>query len=238
MITRNVVKTLVIDGNEVSGVEGETILDVARENGIGIPTLCDLKGLSPVGACRLCLVEIKGVNRLSAACATPIEQGMEVVTDSERLQKYRRMILELVFSERNHICAVCVSNGHCDLQTMAQQLGITHIRFTYRHPKYVVDASHARFELDHNRCILCTRCVRVCEEIEGAHTWDLRNRGIKAQVVCDLDIPWGDSTTCTGCGKCVHVCPTGALAEKGKSVAEMVKRRQFLPYLVMRREVK
>ena len=88
------------------------------------------------------------------------------------------MILELLFAERNHVCSVCVSNGHCDLQTLAQKLGMTHVRFPYRYPKLPVDASHERFVLDHNRCILCTRCVRVCDEIEGAHTWDVMARGV------------------------------------------------------------
>jgi bidirectional [NiFe] hydrogenase diaphorase subunit len=138
--------------------------------------------------------------------------------------------------ERNHICSVCVSNGHCELQTLAQKLEITHVEFPYRYPKALVDASHERFVVDHNRCILCTRCVRVCDEIEGAHTWDVMGRGIDAKVITDLSQPWGLSETCTGCGKCVHVCPTGALSEKGRSVAEMEKRRQFLPYLTLMRE--
>lgn len=230
------VKTLTIDGIPVSGVEGETVLQVARQNGIDIPTLCNLEGLSNTGSCRLCVVEIKGTNRLLTACTTLIEEGMEVLTNSERLLKYRQMIVELIFSERNHICAVCVSNGHCDLQSMAQRLGVNHIRFPYLNPRLPVDASNPHFEVDHNRCILCTRCLRVCDEIEGAHTWDLSHRGIDTRVITDLSAPWGDSTSCTGCGKCVNVCPTGALAEKGKSVAEMAKRRAFLPLLVMRRE--
>jgi bidirectional [NiFe] hydrogenase diaphorase subunit len=99
-----------------------------------------------------------------------------------------------------------------------------------------VDASHERFVADHNRCILCSRCVRVCDEIEGAHTWDVMGRGLDCRVITDLMQPWGKSETCTGCGKCVHLCPTGALSEKGKSVAEMSKRRQFLPYLTLMRE--
>lgn len=230
------IKTLRIDGRDVSARQNETILEVARENGIFIPTLCTLKGLSNVGACRLCLVEVKGIARLQPACVTRVEEAMEVTTNSERLQGYRRAILELLFTERNHVCAVCVSNGHCELQSLAQKLEITHVHFAYRYPKAEVDASHERFIVDHNRCILCTRCVRVCEEIEGAHTWDVMGRGIDAKVITDLNEPWGSSQTCTGCGKCVHVCPTGALSEKGKSVAEMLKRRQFLPYLTQMRE--
>lgn len=232
------VKTLIIDDKPVSGVEGETILQVARENGIDIPTLCNMEGLSSTGQCRLCMVQMKGSSRLLPSCATQIEEGMEVVTNNEQIARYRRMIIELIFSERNHICAVCVSNGHCELQAMSQRLGVTHIPFEYLHPRFNVDGSHAKYEVDHNRCILCGRCVRVCDEIEGAHTRDLRNRGIRSLIITDFDTPWGESQTCTGCGKCVHVCPTGALAEKGKSVAEMAKRRQFLPYLVMRRESK
>jgi len=230
------IKTLKIDDQDVSARQDETILDVARQNNIFIPRLCELKGLSTVGACRLCLVEIKGSNKLLPACVTRVEEGMEVTTNSERLVRYRRAILELLFTERNHICSVCVSNGHCELQTLAQKLDITYVHFPYRYPKVHVDASHDRFIVDHNRCILCSRCVRVCDEIEGAHTWDIRGRGIESLVITDLNQPWGSSESCTGCGKCVHVCPTGALSEKGRSVAEMLKRRQFLPYLTLMRE--
>lgn len=230
-------KTLVIDGLDVSGMEGQTILQVAREHDIFIPTLCELEGLSFYGGCRLCLVEVEGFRKPVPACVTRVEEGMVVHTDTEKLQRYRRMILELIFSERNHICAVCVSNGHCDLQAMAQRLGVDHVRYQYRNPRLPVDASHPLFEVDHNRCILCTRCVRVCDEIEGAHTWDLRERGIQTLITSDFNTPWGESNSCTSCGKCVNVCPTGALFERGKSVAEMAKRRQFLSYLVLMREV-
>jgi bidirectional [NiFe] hydrogenase diaphorase subunit len=232
----NNIKTLRIDGRDVTAHQEETILEVARQNHIFIPRLCELKGLSTVGACRMCLVEIKGSNRLLPACVTRVEEGMEVTTNSERLRAFRKAILELLFTERNHICSVCVSNGHCELQALAQQLEITHVHFPYRYPVVQVDASHDRFVVDHNRCILCTRCIRVCDEIEGAHTWDVMGRGIDAIVITDLNQPWGTSQTCTSCGKCVHVCPTGALSEKGRSVAEMLKRRQFLPYLTLMRE--
>jgi bidirectional [NiFe] hydrogenase diaphorase subunit len=229
------IKTLQIDGRDVSARPDETILEVARQNNIFIPRLCELKGLSTIGACRLCLVEVKNSNRLLPACVTRVEEGMVVTTNSERLQGYRRSILELLFTERNHTCSVCVSNGHCELQALAQKLDITHVHFPYRYPVVHVDATHDRFVVDHNRCILCTRCIRVCEEIEGAHTWDVKGRGIEALVITDLNQPWGQSESCTSCGKCVHVCPTGALFEKGRSVAEMLKRRQFLPYLTMMR---
>lgn len=230
------VVTLRINNQDVSGHEEETLLDVAREHGIHIPTLCHLDGLSDIGACRLCLVEVSGSNKLQAACSTRVTEGMEVTTDNERLLEYRRMITEMLFAEGNHVCSVCVMNNHCDLQTLAQSLSIDHIRMPYFYPKREVDASHERFAIDHNRCVMCTRCVRVCAEVEGAQTWGVMDRGINSCVITDLNQPWGDSQTCTSCGKCVQVCPTGALFEKGKSVAEMTKKREFLPYLsVMRR---
>jgi bidirectional [NiFe] hydrogenase diaphorase subunit len=229
------VKTLRVDGKDLSARADQTILDASLEHQIHIPMLCHLDGLSDVGACRLCLVEIKGITKLLPACVTRVEEGMEVNTQSERLAKYRRMILELLFAERNHICAVCVANGHCDLQSLAQAQGLTHVQFPYRYPKLPVDASHERFVVDHNRCILCTRCVRVCDEIEGAHTWDVMGRGIESMVITDLRQPWGESDTCTSCGKCVQVCPTGALFEKGRIGAQMAKKRDFLPYLAMMR---
>jgi bidirectional [NiFe] hydrogenase diaphorase subunit len=230
------VVTLRIDNQDVSGREDETILQVARDHSIRIPTLCHLEGLSTIGACRLCLVEVKGMSKLVPACVVNVQEGMEVTTQSERLQHIRKTIVEMLFSEGNHVCAVCVSNGHCELQYLAQWLGVDHIDLPYRSPRREVDASHERFGIDHNRCVLCTRCVRVCDEIEGAHTWDVMDRGIQSRIISDLNTPWGDSESCTRCGKCVHVCPTGALFEKGKSVTEMVKRREFLPYLMVMRE--
>ncbi len=229
------VKTLEIDGHEVSARRGQTILEVARENGIEIPTLCHLDGLSEVGACRLCLVEIKGSNKLQPACVTAVFEGMSVATDSDRLKRHRRTILELLFAERNHICSVCVANGHCELQTLAQKQGVTHIRFPYRYPELPVDASHERFTADHNRCILCTRCVRVCAEVEGAHIWDVSGRGINSLVITDLHQDWG-SSNCTRCGKCVQVCPTGALFDKSKIGAEHPKYPDFLVNLNLMRE--
>lgn len=227
---------LMMDGRYIDADANQTLLSAAREHGIDIPTLCFLEGLSGVGACRLCLVEVKGINRLLPACLTLAAQGMEVMTNTPRLQKYRRMIVELLLSERNHVCAVCVSNGHCELQELAQKLGISHINLPYRYPRLGVDSSHDLFRKDDNRCVLCGRCVRVCDEVEGAHTWDIAGRGIESLVVTDMAQPWGESQSCTSCAKCVHVCPTAALSQKGTSVAGMHKRRQFLPYLTTMRE--
>ncbi len=148
------------------------------------------------------------------------------------------MILELFFAERNHVCAVCVANGHCELQDLATQHGMDHARFDYRYPSYSVDLSHERFGLDPNRCILCTRCVRICGEVEGAHTLEVAGRGADSWIIADFDQPWGESSTCTACGKCVAVCPTGALFPKGTEVAGLRhadRRRQRIELVMLAR---
>jgi bidirectional [NiFe] hydrogenase diaphorase subunit len=226
------VHTLRIDGVDLAGTDGQSILTVARENGIHIPTMCHLDGLPDIGSCRLCVVEIAGSNKLAPACTTMVAEGMDITTASEQLQEYRRTITEMMFLERNHICAVCVANNHCELQDLAEEMQLDHFELPVVNPKVGIDASHALFAIDHNRCIMCVRCVRVCAEIEGAHTWAVMGSGIQERVVTDMGTPWGDSTSCTSCGKCVQVCPTGALFEKGRSIAEGSKvRRPFLPYL-------
>lgn len=230
-IQRARTKTLSINGQSFSGRSDQTILQVARENNIDIPTLCSIDGLTDVGACRMCLVEIEGQRELRPACTTRIKDGMVVQTETPKLQKHRRKVLSFLFAERNHVCSVCVSNGHCELQSMAARVGMNHVEVPYLYPKMQVDASHKRFVNDPNRCILCTRCVRVCDEIEGAHILDVFARGVDSRIIAEMGQPWGESENCTQCGKCVQVCPTGALSEKGVSVAEMAKRRAFLPYL-------
>ncbi len=224
-----------IDGELVTAREGQTILEAAHANGKQIPTLCYLKGLSAVGACRVCMVELAGTDRLLPACTTPIQEGMSIKTVSAKLTQYRKMAVELLLVERNHICSACVSNGHCELQSMARELGITHVRYSYNNPGLAVDMTHPRFVLDQNRCILCTRCVRVCAEVEGAHVWEVASRGIYSRIISDLKDDWGKASNCTGCGKCVQVCPTGALAEKGLSAMEMVKNSDVVSRLAAQR---
>ena len=232
------VRTLEVDGKIITALEGQTIFSAAWDSGIHIPRLCHLGGLSDSAACRLCLVEIEGQKKLQPSCVTKVAEDMVVRTSTPALKAHRKLIVELLLAERNHTCSVCVLNGACELQELASELGVDHVRLRPQYPALAVDLSHDRFGLDHNRCILCTRCVRVCDGVEGAHTWDVAGRGRNSKIISDLGEPWGDSTTCTGCGKCVQVCPTGALFSKGKTVAEMRKDRSFLRYIVTAREKK
>lgn len=231
-------KTLTINGKEISAEEGATILQAAEDAGIKIPTLCHLDGVYDAGACRLCLVEMQGTPKLLPACTTKVAEGMVIHTDTERLRKYRRMTLELLFAERNHVCAVCVANNNCELQTLAYSQGMEHVRYEYRFPKWGVDHTHPLFGMDHNRCILCARCVRVCWHIEGAGTKNVSGRGANSTIITDLCDNWGNSDSCTWCGKCVMSCPTGALFFKGATVAEMQRDRERLEFIVTAREKK
>ncbi|HEY6795953.1 MAG TPA: bidirectional hydrogenase complex protein HoxU [Kineosporiaceae bacterium] len=226
---------LTVDGQSIKAHEGETVLQVARRNEIRIPSLCYLEGLSTWGACRLCVVEVSGSRGLSPACATLVQEDMVVATDTPRLRQHRRMLLELMFAEGNHVCAVCVANGHCDLQDTAVDAGMDHVRLDYQAPARTVDASHPRFVYDPNRCIMCTLCVRTCDEIEGAHIWDIASRGRDAFPVTGLGKPWGDSHSCTQCGKCVWVCPTGALSQRGAPVREPRGNASVISWLVSAR---
>ena len=225
---------LKIDNIEVTVPEGTMILNAARANGIVIPTLCDLEGLTGYGGCRLCMVEIHGSPKLFAACVTPVSMGMEIVTQSDKLKEYRKMAVQFILAERTHICSVCVANNACELQKLANELGVDHVMFEREWTSHPVDSTHDFLVLDRNRCILCTRCVRVCDEIEGVHTLDLKMRGRDEQVVIDLDDKWGESTSCTSCRKCAKVCPVGAIYVEGEALSE-TKDKNIAEFVLSRR---
>jgi bidirectional [NiFe] hydrogenase diaphorase subunit len=236
MATPNILK-LKIDGLEVSVPEGTTILNAAKANGITIPTLCSIEGLTPYGGCRLCLVEIAGSPKLFPACTTPVGSNMEITTNSERLKDYRRMAVQMLMAERVHICSVCVANDHCELQALAKDLGVDHVMFERAWTHEAVDSTHDFLVIDRNRCILCTRCIRVCDQIEGVHTLDLKLRGKDTQVIMDLDQLWADSCSCTSCRKCAKICPVGAIYVEGEPI-DHTKRKDIAEFILTRRQRK
>ena len=209
--------TITIDGKKVEVPEGTTVLRAAQANGFEIPTLCDHPNLTPYGGCRLCLVEVEGARTLQPSCTLPVSSNMVVHTDNERIRSARKFVLTMIFSERNHFCPFCqVSGGDCELQNAAYGQEMTHWPIQPSWATYPVDASHPYFVLDHNRCILCRRCVRACGELVGNFTLGFEERGAKSFLVADLGAPLGEST-CNSCGTCVQICPTGALIDRSSA---------------------
>ena len=199
-----------IDGQEVVVPEGSTILDAARQNGIHIPTLCDHPDLPPHGGCRLCVVEVDGSPKLVASCVMPVRQGMEVVTSNDLIIEARRTILTFLFSEKPHYCMFCAQSGDCELQQLAYDYQLDHLTVSSLDQDLPVDTSHPDLVLDHNRCVLCGRCVRACREVAGNMVLDFQYRGGQAAIGADLSDQLGQST-CISCGLCLQVCPTGAI---------------------------
>ncbi len=205
---------ITIDGQPLEVPEGITVLRAAEMHGISIPKLCDFAHLTPYGGCRLCVVEVEGTRMLQTSCTLPVFEGMQVRTDTPRVHEARRMVLGMLFSERNHFCMYCqVSGADCDLQNAALREEMTHWPMQPAWKSFPVDASHPYFVLDNNRCILCRRCVRACGELVGNHTLGIQNRGADALLVADAGLPLGEST-CIRCGTCLQVCPTGALMDR------------------------
>ncbi len=198
---------LTIDGKPFEVPEGTTVLEAARQAEIHIPTLCDHQELTPYGGCRLCLVEVEGMRTLQPSCTLPASNNMVVKTNTPKVQEARKFVLSLIFSERNHFCPYCqVSGGDCELQNAAYEQGMDHWPLQPDWNKYEVDASHKFFILENNRCILCQRCVRACDELVGNFTLGVEERGADSLIVADLGVPLGEST-CVSCGMCVAGLP-------------------------------
>jgi predicted molibdopterin-dependent oxidoreductase YjgC len=202
-----------IDGRDLIGKPGQTILEVARENGIFIPTLCHYTGTTNVGACRVCVVEVENARSLVASCCMPISPGMVVRTDTPKVRASQRMIVELLWSSGDHNCLTCEQNGACELQDLVYWLKIDHPRFAIQPPGHPVETTNTMIQRDLNKCVLCGRCIRACNEIQVNEVLDFSMRGSHAKVGPAFDADYIDSE-CVFCGECVNVCPTGAITFK------------------------
>ena len=206
--------SVTIDGTKLKVPLGTTVLQAARNAEVFLPTLCDHPSLKPYGGCRLCVVEVEGMRTLQASCTLPCFNDMVVHTGTPKVHQARKFILEMLFSERNHFCMFCQkTGGDCELQNAAYAEDMDHWSLQPDWNPYPVDGSHPYFVFDHNRCILCRRCVRACSELVGNRTLDVENRGARNDVVAGLGLPLGESS-CVRCGTCLQICPTGALIDR------------------------
>lgn len=210
---------LTINGCVVQARSGQTVYEAATAAGIHIPVLCYHPRLKPQGACRLCLVEIENQRGFQPSCTFPVAEGMVVRTDSPALVASRKASLLLIFSERSHYCMFCPASGSsettdCELQKLGYEHGLDCWTYAPNYKKqWPLDASRRYFVMDHGRCILCRRCIRACDEIAANHTIGLAQRGARAMICADDEVPFGEST-CVSCGTCLQVCPTGALHDR------------------------
>jgi formate dehydrogenase major subunit len=204
---------LTIDGMEVVGQSGQTILEVAKAVGVDIPTLCHHPMVSDLGGCRLCLVQVEKMRGFQTSCTCPATEGMVVHTETPELAETRSWVLQLLFYERNHYCMYCPASGDCELQDLAYRYNLDHWLYERPTDNKEVDASRKYFVMDHNRCVLCRRCIRACDEIVANHTLQMAYRGAHSVIAADFGVPFGESS-CVSCGTCLQVCPTGALIDR------------------------
>lgn len=208
--------TLKINGMEVSAPKGSTILEAARLAHIEIPTLCFLKEINEIGACRICVVEVKGARSLVASCVYPISEGMEIWTNSPKVLKSRKKTLQLLLSNHERKCLSCVRSGNCELQQLSKELGVDdEAYYDGEKTSSCIDDSAAHMLRDNSKCILCRRCIAVCEKTQGIGVIGANMRGFATFVGSAFDMGLGE-TSCVSCGQCIAVCPTGALQEKSQ----------------------
>ena len=207
--------TLTINGSPVTGSKGMTILEASRENGIDIPTLCYHERLSPIGACRLCVVEVEGSRTLVASCHTPITEGMIIYTDSPRVIQTRKVIVELMLASHPDSCLVCDKANVCELRKIAADLEIGLSRFRLRKHYYPIEDVSPYIVRDLSKCVLCRRCVRGCNEVARRNVFGIAYRGFDSKVIVDLDEAL-NKDVCRDCDVCISLCPTGALSKVSK----------------------
>ena len=208
--------TLTIDGREISVPRGTSIMRAAAQLGINIPKLCSTDSLQAFGSCRLCLIEIESRRGFPSSCTTTVEEGLAVRTQTERLAKLRRNVMELYISDHPLDCLTCAANGDCELQDAAGEVGLREVRYGYagkNHLDAPTDTSHTYFNFEASKCIVCSRCVRACEEIQGTYALTIDGRGFDSKVAAGQNEKFMDSE-CVACGACVQACPTATLMEK------------------------
>ena len=217
--------TITVNDRPIQAQAGETLLAAMRRAGISVPTLCNLEHLTPTGACRLCVVEVEGQRNLVPSCAFPVQPDMQVQTHSSRAVRARKTIVELLLANHPDDCLYCVRNNNCTLQSLASELGVRQRRYFGARPIHHADTSSASIVRDPSKCILCGKCVRVCEEIQGVAAIDFVNRGSRTEVGTAFKQGLNVSS-CINCGQCIMVCPTGALSEQShvKEVMEALSR--------------
>lgn len=202
-----------INGVDYSVPDGSTILEAAKLAGIKIPTLCYLKDINAIGACRICVVEVKGAKAPVAACVYPVNEGMEVFTNTPKIMESRKTTLELILSNHKKECLSCVRSGSCELQQLCYEYGVDENKFAGENPAVEIDASAAHMVRDNSKCILCRRCVAACAVTQGIGVIGANERGFATQIASAFDMDLAD-TACVSCGQCITACPTGALHEK------------------------
>ncbi|MCK4288691.1 MAG: (2Fe-2S)-binding protein [Bacteroidales bacterium] len=212
-----------IDDKECFAEKGQNVLDAATDNGIFIPALCHIRGVKPAGACRLCNVKIAG--RLMTACTTPVESGMEIENDIPEIQDLRLAIIEMLFVEGNHFCPACEKSGNCELQALAYRYQMMVPRFPYEFPVKEIDASIPKLIIDHNRCILCKRCIRSFKDENGKNIFAFKKRGHKLQI--NIDEKLSANLSDEMAQKAMDICPVGAIIRKGKGFDEPIGTRKY-----------
>ena len=206
---------LKINNISVSVPEGTTILEAAKSIGINIPTLCYMKGINEIGACRICVVEVKGARSNVAACVYPVNEGMEVFTNTPKIRQERKTTIELIMSDHKKECLSCVRDGKCELQTLAKDYGCEYNAFQGVTNHYEPDNSSSYLVRDNDKCVLCRRCVATCQKVSDVGVIETVKRGFATHVSCAFEDPLAD-TNCVACGQCINVCPVGALTERSE----------------------